>query len=160
MRCNKIKWAAAVVLAAALFAGCEKAPQTYHSEPGQAQETVFFTFTVDDAEQVDEFAGYEPVAGNQLVRVDVTEQGTFHRELTMYAYDFQLHFGDGEYANPLMGLEDDSLMPAEFPLQKGDEMQYSLLFEVPEDYDAFSLIYLDQFSGGSSGDLCSVDFAI
>ncbi len=160
MRCNKIKWAAAVVLAAALFAGCEKAPQTYHSEPGQAQETVFFTFTVDDAEQVDEFAGYEPVAGNQLVRVDVTEQGTFHRELTMYAYDFQLHFGDGEYANPLMGLEDDSLMPAEFPLQKGDEMQYSLLFEVPEEYDEFSLIYLEQFSGGSSGDLFSVDFTI
>ncbi len=160
MRCNKIKWAAAVVLAAALFAGCEKAPQTHHSEPGQAQETVFFTFTVDDAEQVDEFAGYEPVAGNQLVRVDVPEQGTFHRELPMYAYDFQLHFGDGEYANPLMGLEDDSLMPAEFPLQKGDEMQYSLLFEVPEEYDEFSLIYLEQFSDGSSGDLFSVDFTI
>lgn len=160
MRKHRIKWVPVLVLAAALFAGCEKAPQTYHAEPGQAQRTVFFTFTVDDAGQVDAFAGYEPVAGSQLVRVDVTEQGTFHKELTMYAYDFQLHFGNNEYADPLMGLEDDSLMPAEFPLQKGDEVQYSLLFEVPDEYSEFSLIYLEQFSDGSSGDLFSVDFTI
>lgn len=160
MRLNRIRLWATAALVAVLLVGCEKTPQTYHSEPGQAQKTVFFTFTVDDAEQVDEFAEYEPVAGNQLVRVDVTEQGTFHKELTMYAYDFQLHFGDSEYADPLMGLEDDSLMPAEFSLQKGDEVQYSLLFEVPEEYEEFSLIYLEQFSDGSSGDLFSVDFTI
>ncbi len=154
------RWGLALVLVVLLFAGCGKTPQTHHSEPEQPQKTIFFTFTVDDAERVSEFAGYKPVAGNQLVRVDITEQGTFHKELTMYAYDFQLHFGNNEYADPLMGLEDASLMPAEFPLQKGDEVQYSLLFEVPDAYDAFSLLYLEQFSDGSSGDLFSVDFTI
>lgn len=139
---------------------------------GDTLSNMFFDFTVNTVSTPDSYYGYIPSDGNQLVVCNLMLKNTTEDDLPMYDADFQLQWGDGEedYAWSLNPLEEDEngvptndQMPLEWTLPVDGEAVYDLVFEVPGELSAFSLVYLELYTDYSTGaegtgDLYSVHF--
>lgn len=130
---------------------------------GDTMENVFFNFRVDDAWFVDNYGGYEPREGCELVDVLLTVENTFGEELPMFNMDFQIQWGgegndDYEFALSELAEENPEVMPDEFVLEDGEERQYHLIYEVPTGNMIFSVSYLEVFADDSEGNVYFVYF--
>jgi len=112
-------------------------------EIGTTYSTQWFEFNVESIEFVSEYAGYTPEEGNTLIDVVVTEEGTFDEPVPMGTYDFIIDQESfEEYVYPLDAL-DDTMMPDEFELAKGETVTYHMVFEVPENTEGLFLFYTE-----------------
>lgn len=156
----KKKLLAAVCAAALLlaFSGCSAVSnllgQGTDGKIGSEMKTEWFTFTVDSAEVVTDYAGYSPASGNVLVDVVVTETNTTSSAQPMGTFDFVLDDpADTEYYQLPLDPLDDTMMPTEFELAAGQTVTYHLLFEVAEDSTDLKLQFTEEYtdSSGSEG---------
>lgn len=127
-------------------------------EVGTTFRTAFFDFSVDSVAYPSEYEGYTPTDGMQLLDVVITIKNTFGEELPMYNSDFQIQWhdlGDGDYDFDFgIDMEESStVMPAEYPLAKGDSCTYHIIYEVPAEAKEFSVSYLEFFADNTEGDV-------
>lgn len=113
-------------------------------EVGKVYRTEWFSFTVESVEVVSSYAGYTPAEGYVLYDTVVTETCTFDQPIPMGTFDFFMdHDSFMDYAYPLDPLN-DSMMPLEFELDKGEFATYHMVFEVPEDVESgLRLMYVE-----------------
>ena len=125
--------------------------------------TMFFDFTVTGAYLAEEYEGYQPAEGNQLLVADITVKNTFRESIEMYDTDFQGPDGrrrrtrtaysipittDPETfteLEPVGGYQ----LPGTYPLAVDEERSGQLVYEVPQGYVDFSLSYLELYDDGS-----------
>ena len=124
--------------------------------------TMFFDFTVTGAYLAEEYEGYQPAEGNQLLVADITVKNTFRESIEMYDTDFQAQWGededpeacsipittDPETFTELEPVGGDQL-PGTYPLAVDEERSGQLVYEVPQGYVDFSLSYLELYDDGS-----------
>ena len=129
---------------------------------GDTLSSVFFDFSVDSAEFVDEYAGYAPAAGNVLLDTVVTVKNTFGEELPMFNSDFQIQWGDGDedYGYGVEGLTDSAIMPEEYTLKRAESVTYHVVYEVPAGSSNFSVSFLEYFEDETEGDVFFIFFEL
>ena len=134
---------------------------------GDTMHTYFFDYTVNSAYLCDEYEGYEPLEGNELLVADVTVKNTFKESIEMYDTDFQIQWNDDAddaYDYPItIYLEDgevldDRMLPYMYDLSVNQSVNGLLIFEVPEGKKDFSISYLEMFDDDSTGDVFFVYF--
>lgn len=153
----------AVFGASGSTAGTIKAEDGYaEGRIGDTLKTTFFTFRVESAQFVKEYAGYQPEEGNILVDSVVTVKNVFGEDLPMFNSDFQIQWGDGDddFGYGVEGLEDSTIMPEEYTLKRGESVEYHIVYEVPKGSTDFSISYLEIFSDQSEGDVFFVYFEL
>ncbi|MDR3289477.1 MAG: hypothetical protein LBT22_08630 [Peptococcaceae bacterium] len=112
-------------------------------ETGKSYATQWFEFTVVSITPVAEYAGYTPADGNRLLDVVITEKGTFSDPSPMGTFDFYLDSPSfDDYIYPLDPL-DESMMPYEFTLEKGQAVDYHMVYEFPSDFSDLKLMYTE-----------------
>ena len=133
---------------------------------GDPMHTYFFDFTVNSAYLCDEYEGYTPADGNELLVADVTVKNTFTSTLPMYDTDFQVQWNDAAddaYGFPItLELDDvlnDQMLPGEYELAIGKSINGLLVYEVPAGNKDFSISYLEMFDDDSTGDVFFVYFS-
>ena len=127
----------------AVFGASGSTADTIKAEDGYAEgrigdtlKTTFFTFRVESAQFVKEYAGYQPEEGNILVDSVVTVKNVFGEDLPMFNSDFQIQWGDGDddFGYGVEGLEDSTIMPEEYTLKdvyKRQTMACSAILDFP-----------------------------
>jgi len=112
-------------------------------EIGKTYSTQWFDFSVESVELVPEYAGYVPEEGNILVDIVVTEVSTFDDPIPMGTFDFFVdHITFEDYIYPLTALN-DTMMPEEYTMNKGESVTYHLIYEIPEGLDEVSFYYVE-----------------
>ena len=133
------------------FAGCSKVVEgvrqvlsgNVSGEIGKSYSTQWFDFTVKSVKEVDSYAGYEPEAGYRFIAVDILETGAFDEPITMGTFDFYMDADTFfEYIWPLDPF-DDSMMPSEFMLEKGETVEYIMVYVIPEEAPNLKLMYTE-----------------
>lgn len=131
---------------------------------GDTMHTYWFDFTVNSAFTCDEYEGYVPADGNQLLIAKVTVKNTFNESLPMFYTDFQAQWGDDDdddaYAFPVEGSDSisDEFFADEYYLDVNGSESALLLYEVPAGNNDFSLSYLEYADNGTTGDTFFVFF--
>ena len=133
---------------------------------GDTMHTYFFDYTVNSAYLCDEYEGYTPAAGNEILVADVTIKNTVTSTLPMYDTDFQNQWNDDAddaYDFPItLQLNDvlnDQMLPGEYDLPIGKTINGLLVYEVPAGNKDFSISYLEMFDDDSTGDVFFVYFS-
>lgn len=141
---------------------------------GDTMHTYFFDYTVNSAYLCDEYEGYTPADGNELLVADVTIKNTVTSTLPMYDTDFQIQWNDDAddaygfpitiAMEPYSHLEDgellsDEMLPGEYELSIGKTINGLLIYEVPAGNKDFSISYLEMFDDDSTGDVFFVYFS-
>ncbi|MBQ8935061.1 MAG: DUF4352 domain-containing protein [Oscillospiraceae bacterium] len=128
---------------------------------GEIQHTYWFDFTVNDAYLTHRVDGERADDGYQFLVVDMTVKNTFGSEITMYRYDFQIQWGDGDedYDWPT-SMDAEGYFPDSYDLRAGKKRNEQLVFEVPEDCEDFALAYQEEFENGDTGDVFFVYFSV
>lgn len=142
------------------FSGRDVYPDMYgygEGVAGDAMHTYWFDYTVTRAYVCDEFEGYAPAAGNELLLVEIVVKNTFNRSIPMFDTDFQVQWNDDApdaYEWPVSNSEylSDIILPEEYTLKVEERIKGYLLYEVPAGYSEFSLSYLEEFADDSTGD--------
>lgn len=137
---------------------------------GDTMRTYFFDFTVDSAYTSSKYEGYIPTPGYDLLAVEITLKNTLAESIPMFDWDFIVLYDDtaGEekvYDYPITSYEDvdipqaalETLLPAEYNLEKGESRTGLLLFEVPAGDTEFTISYTESFDDDTTGDTFSVD---
>lgn len=173
MRMRKKNWvlAMAVVLALALTAcgdsGSESASgssgEYVEGRIGDVMHDQFFDFTVNSAYTRGSFEEYTPEAGKQLLVAELTIKNTSSKTIPMYDTDFQAQWDDEEdpdnaFANPVDTVVSEDQLDAEYDLGVEEERTGLLIFEVPEDLQDFSIVYLEEFDDNTTGGFYQVYF--
>lgn len=119
--------------------------------------TKFFDMTISSAAKMDTFGNKTARSGYDLIVVGMTVKNTGYATLPMYDSYFQLQWGDGDqdFANPIEQVADaDSLYQFPEETKLGISASYGgyLVYEVPERYDDFWVVYQETFSDDSKGD--------
>ena len=109
--------------------------------------TQWFDFTVHSIKTAYEYKEYEAESGWKFVIVNVSETNTFGEPIPMSVWDFQL-FGDGIEEEDTWGLEpfddvENNMMPAEFYLEDGEEVNYDVVFVIHDEVTDVSFVYLE-----------------
>jgi len=126
---------------------------------GKTYKTQWFNFTVKSIEIVDSYADYKPKEGNVLVDVVVKEVSTFSSPIPMGTFDFYFdHNSFAEYVWPMDPLN-DTMMPEEFSLVKGETVEYHMVFELPKGYADLSLMYTEYDEQENIGVTFSIPFS-
>lgn len=131
---------------------------------GDTMKTYFFDYTVNSAYVCEEFAGYQPAEGKDLLVADVTVKNTFNESIPMFDSDFQVQWNsdaEEDYDVPISyyGNEvSDEQLPESYELAINEEVTGLLVFEVPEGEKDFSISYLELFDDDSEGDVYFVFF--
>lgn len=148
-------------------------PNGYGYGEGHLQDTMrtaFFDFTVNDAWLAGEYEGYTPGEGSILLAVDITVYNYTDMTAPMYDLDFEVQWSsmeDGKYSMPVtvpasmldIGAEPvGDMLPSEYQVEPGQSVQGLLVFEVPPDEEAFSLVYEEVYSDNTTGDVFFVYF--
>ena len=107
--------------------------------------TMFFDFTVTGAYLAEEYEGYQPAEGNQLLVADITVKNTFRESIEMYDTDFQAQWGEDEdpeaYSIPITTDPETFTelepvggyqLPGTYPLAVDEERSGQLVYEVPQ----------------------------
>lgn len=135
---------------------------------GDTMHTYFFDYTVNSAYVCDEYEGYAPQDGNELLVADITVKNTFSESIEMYDSDFQIQWNDDAddaYDVPITYyFEDgqplnDQMLPGTYDLSINQTVNGILVFEVPAGNKDFSISYLEMFDDDSSGDVFFVYFS-
>lgn len=132
---------------------------------GDTMRTYFFDYTVNSAYVCEEFEGYQPAEGNDLLVADVTVKNTFNESIPMFDSDFQVQWNsdaEEDYDVPISyyGNEvSDEQLPESYELAINEEKTGLLVFEVPEGEKDFSISYLELFDDDSEGDVYFVYFS-
>lgn len=118
-------------------------------EFGNTYAGIWFDFTVESANEIDSYAGYSPQEGGILYDVIVKQIGN-DSNIPLGTFDFFLvsHEFDGQIY-PLDPI-DDTMMPIDFTLSKGEERQSHLVFELPEEYKGVYMQYAEYNSDSNS----------
>lgn len=112
-------------------------------EIGKTYSTQWFEFTVKSIEKVDSYAGYKAQNGFELYSVLMNEKSTFDEEIPMGTVDFYMDTDSfEEYIYPIDPL-DNTMMPLEFALNKGDVAEYYMVYEIPADTKGLMLCYTE-----------------
>lgn len=131
---------------------------------GDTMKTYFFNYRVNSAYVCEEFAGYQPAEGKELLVADVTVKNTFNESIPMFDSDFQVQWNseaEEDYDFPISyyGNEvSDEQLPESYELAISEERTGLLVFEVPEGKKDFSISYLELFDDDSEGDVYFVFF--
>lgn len=131
---------------------------------GDTMKTYFFDYKVNSAYVCEEFAGYQPAEGKDLLVADVTVKNTFNESIPMFDSDFQIQWNsdaEEDYDVPISyyGNEvSDEQLPESYELAINEEKTGLLVFEVPEGEKDFSISYLELFDDDSEGDVYFVFF--
>ncbi|BAK98571.1 hypothetical protein OBV_13730 [Oscillibacter valericigenes Sjm18-20] len=175
MRVRKENWVLtmAVVLVLALSA-CGDSGGDSSSASGSDGEYVegrigdvmhdrFFDFTVNSAYTCGSLEEYTPEAGKQLLVVELTIKNTFNETIPMFDTDFQARWNeqddpDNAFANPVETVVSEDQLEAEYDLAVDEERTGLLIFEIPEDHQDYSIVYLEELDNGTTGDLYQVYF--
>lgn len=133
---------------------------------GDTMHTYFFDYTVNSAYLCDEYEGYTPADGNEILVADVTIKNTVTSTLPMFDTDFQIQWNDDAddaYGFPItLDLNDvlnDQMLPGEYDLPIGKSINGLLVYEVPAGNKDFSISYLEQFDDDTTGDVFFVYFS-
>lgn len=133
---------------------------------GDTMHTYFFDYTVNSAYLCDEYEGYTPQDGNEILVADVTIKNTVTSTLPMYDTDFQVQWNDtadDAFGFPItLELNDvlnDQMLPGEYELSIGKTLNGLLVYEVPAGNKDFSISYLEMFDDDSTGDVFFVYFS-
>ena len=130
---------------------------------GDTLSTMFFDYTVVSAESPASYDGYTPADGDKLVVLSVKVKNDFGSTLPMYDTDFQLQWGDDDFAWAVDAFNAD-MMPLQWELADKTTATYDMLFEVPANITEFSLCYLEEYTDRNgkdqTGDFYSVDFTV
>ena len=111
-------------------------------EIGKTYSTQWFDFSVNAIERVDQYQDQVPAEGMQFIKAEIFEKSTYDKAIPMGTFDFFVdHDSFDEYIWP-MDPWHDSMMPAEFELNKGDSVTYTLIFEVPADIETVDFYYV------------------
>lgn len=122
---------------------------------GETMHTVFFDYTVNGAYVCDEYEGYAPAEGNELLVVDITVKNTHAASIPMWDDDFQAQWNDDAqdaYSIPITNSVEplsDQQMPAEYELAVNEERTGLLVFEVPAGNKDFSISTLEIIDDGT-----------
>ena len=140
-----------VILMLFAFSGCSQVVEgirqtlsgDVNGEIGESYSTKWFAFTINSAKEAHNYAGYAPPAGNRLIVVDITETGVFEQPSTMGTFDFYLDADN--FINYYWPLDpfDDSMMPMQFLLEKGETVEYNMVYEIPEEAPNLKIIYTE-----------------
>lgn len=180
----------ATVVTAAVLAGCgsngvvssSSAPSSaatnnsvgYPDENGNAEgrlgdtmHTYFFDYTVNSAYLCDEYEGYTPADGNEILVADITIKNTVTSTLPMFDSDFQIQWNDDAddaYDAPITyekvdDVLNDQMLPGEYDLPIGKTINGLLVYEVPAGNKDFSISYLEMFDDDTTGDVFFVYFS-
>lgn len=130
--------------------------------------TLFFDFSVESAQWVDEINGYTPSEGNALLDTVIKIKNTSSdNALPMTIYDFQAQWGgegDDDFSFQPEEISGDGIMPVEFTLNKGESVEYHVYYEVPTGSSALSVsyweLYTDKDGNEVDGDTYFVEFTL
>lgn len=134
---------------------------------GDTMHTYFFDYTVNSAYLCDEYEGYTPADGNEILVADVTIKNTFTSTLPMFDTDFQIQWNDDAddaYDAPITyekvdDVLNDQMLPSEYDLPIGKSINGLLVYEVPAGNKDFSISYLEMFDDDTTGDVFFVYFS-
>jgi hypothetical protein len=114
-------------------------------EIGKTYSTRWFDFKIHSVERISEYAGYTPADGHILLDVFIEESNTFGEPIPMGTFDFYLTTDNASYElYPMDPFNDDpSMMPAEFSLEDGENVEYHMIFEFPDDSSGVMLKYTE-----------------
>lgn len=130
---------------------------------GDVMHNEFFDFAVHSAYTCDTYEGYTPEEGNQLLVAELTIKNTFSETIPMFDTDFQVQWNDQDdpdnaFANPVETVVSEDQLEAEYELAVDEEQTGLLIFEVPEDQQDYSIVYLEEFDDDTTGGLYQVYF--
>ena len=130
---------------------------------GDVMSDRFFDFTVNSAYTCGSFEEYTPEEGKQLLVAELTIKNTFNETIPMFDTDFQAQWNDQDdqdnaFSNPVETVVSEDQMEAEYDLAVDEERTGLLIFEVPEDYQDYSIVYQEELDNGTIGDLYQVYF--
>ena len=135
---------------------------------GDTMHTYWFDYTVNSAYLCDEFEGYKPSEGYEILVADVTVKNTVSDTITMFDTDFQIQwddYSDDAYDVPItFYLEDDvvlnkDMLPGEYDLNKNESITGLLVYEIPTGNKDFSISFLEVFEDYTEGDVFFVYFS-
>ena len=140
---------------------------------GDTLRTRWFDMTVHSGYTTREFDGWVPGDGYMFVALDVTLY-SFTDDLPMFDTDFSLvsyYEVDGGYeyvddypavtsVDGVDHLLSEQQLPMEYWLDSGESVHGILLFRVPDVCKDFSLIFVEKFESGNTGDAFFVDFYV
>lgn len=124
--------------------------------------TAFFDFTLVSAERCDEYNGYTPAEGTQLVDVVIRVYNTFGETLPMFSSDFQIQWGEADdaFGYPVEEITGDDVAPEEYSLHPFETVEYHHVYQVPADSQEYAVAYLEMFDDESTGDMFFVYFEL
>ncbi len=124
---------------------------------GDTLQTEWFTFKVNEVNFLEEFAGYVPESGRELVLVNLTLKNIFGIPLPFYSSEFSLIF-DEELADPLI-IDIDTVAPEKFELKRGEIVTYNFIYEIPKENNGqYSIAYVEVYEDDLIGDYYYVYF--
>lgn len=128
---------------------------------GNTLKNKFFEYTVESAQYVDKYAGYQPSEGNTLVDAVITIKNVFGEEIDMFSKDFQIQWNNGktDFGYPIQSA-DETMTPQQFKLKKNETKQYHYIYEVPKGFTKYSISYLEYFDHDKKGDIFFIYFEL
>lgn len=162
--------AAAAVLALALCSCSGTGKKDGADTPptlGDTVKTIFFDFSVESAQWVDEINGYTPAEGNALLDTVIKIKNTSGDGLPMGIYDFQAQWGgegEDDFAFQSEEITGEGIMPVEFEMKKGETAEYHVYYEIPAGSTDLSIsyweVYTDEDGKEVEGDTFFVHFTL
>ena len=123
---------------------------------GDKVSTMFFEFSVDSAQWVDEVNGYTASEGKVLLETKITMKNITGSAIPMGIYDFQAQWGDDENDEAFTYQSEDitgeDIIPLEFTLEAGESATYRVIFEVPAGSTQLSISTLDYYTDENGDD--------
>lgn len=154
MKRRIIMTAVALILSLALcgcnlLGGVGSSVQDTEGTVGQTLSGIFFDFTVNAAQVVDEYAGLTASEGYRLVDVAISVTNTYGQDIELYQTDFMLSWGDrDDYDTYIYGFDsvDDTMAPDTHLMADGDTVVFHYVFEVPDDADGLEVYFEDGYT--------------
>ncbi len=137
---------------------------------GQTIETFFFSFVVEDAYLCEQYEGFTPPDGKELLVARVTVSNTDSKPVPMEDMDFQAQWNDEAeeaFAIPItmdpatkkeIPAVSEAQLPYEYDLAVGETRSGDLVFVVPAGCTGLSISTADSFRDGRKGDSYFVFF--
>ncbi len=165
MKLRNKRWALAAAMGLMLtLSACGGSSEEYEEgRIGDVMHSEFFDFTVNSVYICDTYEEYAPDADHKLLVSELTIKNTFKESILMFDTDFQAQWTDKDdqdnaFANPIETMVSAEQLESEYDLAVDEERTGLLIFEVPTDFADFSIVYLEEFDTGETGNLYEVFF--
>ena len=158
---NFSKAACLLAVPVLFLTGCGSQYESVYAAPGDAVHTALFDFTISDVTVVDNYSSLAPVDGYELVQMNLTVTNTGEEELTMFAQDFQLQWGDGEQDfGTCLAAIDEEMTPYAYTLEPGSSYDSVMVVQIPEKTDRLTVAYQEKLEDGENGTAYFVEAAL